>query len=628
MTKDMIGNVIKHDEFKQIMRETFQYVADVVSETLGPHGHNTIVQSVSGIYSTKDGWNTLQNINFGGDVTRNAIKFMIESVAQSIVLTVGDGSTTSTIAANALSKFLDEHEPPELTTIKSMEQALTRCVNKLVSQLYSSAEVVNAEDPFNDIYKIALVSTNWDEELANMIASIYATTLNPIIKVVDSGTDKTSVEYIEGYDLAGSLLLPEYYANDREHAKAVMGNPVILVFSHNVQEKMFMTFSCIAQRFNAIGRPLVIAAPGFETAFLNKLSAVNNSLIKQRSNIVSMIPCKLVCNYENDKDCIRDFCKLTGANFIAYDDSDFAEFVRDVADVMFAKVPDITDDTDEETRRKVEEVKVAQAQMANSILEYIGHIGGTCEELSIDGNGLLAKGLPNVDDLIINDTRSMIKGEIDRKIKECDALTILTDDIRMKRVRLGKLACKMGIIKVGGYGSANLKAKRDALDDATRACEAAYRDGYNRGGCLSILSAIENVVRSEDEAGSLTDLDAYIFDAIRVAFTSVFTTLFKNKYGLSLEELENRQFIVYHGDVENELMDLKSIINHCLEQGCGFDLLDNTFDTECKIVNPVNVDVEALKACLRLVIISVTSSQFIYKYYAPDTSSISLKEVK
>ena len=53
-----------------------------------------------------------------------------------------------------------------------------------------------------------------------------------------------------------------------------------------------------------------------------------------------------------------------------------------------------------------------------------------------------------------------------------------------------------------------------------------------------------------------------------------------------------------------------------MAEKCGFDIIEKKYDTKrTTIINPVNVDIEVLKGCLRLLITSVTSNQFLFRNY-------------
>ena len=610
------GNVLTDEDFKSLMDNVLDYVSESVAKTFGPYGHNALIHSGDTVYSTKDGFHTLNAIKMGNSVA-DSIKYLIGSVAQSIVLSVGDGSTTSIIAANKLNRRM--RELTEKYRIRELEDGLVSCIDTIIAELYANSHVIDYndnDDLYKSIKKIAMVSTNWNEDLSDMIAKSYVETRNPIIKIEDSGTPNTFLEFIEGYELAGTFLLPEQYATDRDNNRAILQNPLILSFDHTVQGRYILSLTYVAQICSLMKRPLVLLAPGFDTMFLNKLSVANAQNFKNRQPAINIFLGKVYNTYEIDRACIRDFANLTGTISISADNDDFKEFLDDVATTMSK----VTEGLAENEKNAINSEK---STMMTSAIAYLTETCGTCEEIILSEKSILVKGLPQIDADIIKDTKDSIKAEIDRKIKDADAKSILTDDIRMKRIRLGKLACKMGIIKVGGYGAANLQAKKDALDDATRACEAAYRDGYNMGGCLSIIRAIHNWKNAQVEGVPSVQVD--IMNAIEDAFSLVFSQLFINKYDTCIDDILVK--------VGKETLTIDGIITKCCEDGCAFDIITETFDVEGKVVNPVNVDIEALKACMRLVLTSVTSNQLIFNNYellagSADLQGIELKEVK
>ena len=596
-----LGNVLSDDVVTTTFGDVISYVAESVGRTFGPYGHNALIQTMDNVFSTKDGWTVLQNIAFK-DPLCNAIKSTIANVAQSTVLLVGDGSTTSTLAANYMNQNISDIK--NKYTIRQLEDSLTSCINAVISKLREKAIAIDDSNLYEAIYKIAMVSTNWNDELSKLIADIYVTTKNPIIKIDKSGTDQTYVEYIEGFDLAGSLMSTDFYINNRDNGTCTVYNPYIIIFNHNVQEKHFLSLSCLAEICRTANRALVVIAPGFEVGFTTKHNATNMANLNQRKPVVNLVPIKVSNFYTVDRECIDDFAVLTNCKIVTAIDEDFKGFLDDIATVMTKTCK--SDDPDEQAAL----IEEKRAMVAMTI-GYINEVFGTCDELIADEKSVLIKGLGQANEDIVQERKELIQYEIDKKTREYDALTMLSDDIRMKRIRLGKLQCNMGVIKVGGYGAANIKAKTDALDDATRACESAYRDGYTIGGCMAILNAVREIERNMPEDTSEVDKDVYA--VIRWSFVSVFDKLFANKYG------ENKC----------DWNAITSIIDKCTEENVGYNIITEEFDYAQNVINPVDVDIETLKACMRLVLISVTSDQFIFKHYdiSEGDTIINLKEV-
>ena len=175
----------------------------------------------------------------------------------------------------------------------------------------------------------------------------------------------------------------------------------------------------------------------------------------------------------------------------------------------------------------------------------------------------------------------------------------------------------MGIIKVGGYGKANLKTLRDALDDATRACEAAYRDGYTIGSSVAIGSAIlskMDLLYGEDDGS----LKRQIMGAIYISFREVFKQLWENKGSNPIIVQDdctdgNWTFeLPWNEDGTKAEVSPEDLYDTCALNNWVYDIVNCEFDKKGDIIiNPVNVDIEVLQGCLRLVLNCFSSDQLI-----------------
>ena len=589
--KPVSGNVISNSVFRPRVAEVLDYVANSVANTLGPYGHNTLIQSADRVVSTKDGWNVLQSINFNNTID-NSIKSLIETVAHSVVLHVGDGSTTSTYASNTLLKLLHESIDKNVP-IRTLEDALIKCVDMIEVQLRKNAIQITEDNMSEMIHKVALVSSNWNTELADMITEIYTTTHNPIIKVQNSGTDRTIVEYVEGYDLSGRLM-SNSYINNVSDAKCEVENPLIMVFNFQLTSKYVTPLVYLATMMKLNNEAFVIMAPGYDKAFIDQFNALNTNSIRTTGSVINMIPVQYDNKFAIDRECVEDFNILINSKVITQDDDDIRDLFDEITTTMSANGP-----KDDETK---EEYETNKANLIVTSIKYLKDFYcGTCGKAVINDKGIL------ISDIITNDIqqkniqirKESVQAEIESKTKEFDALTMITDDIRMKRIRLGKLQCHMGIIKVGGYGDADLKAKKDSLEDTTRACEAAYRDGVTIGSSIAILIAIEDIFKNNHGPNNvLNSVEDRVMMAFFNSFCEVFYRLNINKYpSINTKSL------------------YKDVIENCVINRVGYNLLEDDFDNDFTVINPVNVDVEIVRACLKLVIICMTSDQFIYKRY-------------
>jgi chaperonin GroEL len=90
----------------------------------------------------------------------------------------------------------------------------------------------------------------------------------------------------------------------------------------------------------------------------------------------------------------------------------------------------------------------------------------------------------------------VIKGRVEQLRREIKKTTSDYDKEKLEE-RLAKLAGGVALIRVGAPSEAEMKAKKDALDDAISATKAAVAEGIVPGGGLALLRCVRDV---EDEA--------------------------------------------------------------------------------------------------------------------------------
>lgn len=583
MAKKISINVLPADVLKSTLGQISKLVSTVLEGTFGPYGQNTLIQTVDTVYSTKDGWNVMQNLRITDEagesaIAANAMKKLIQDVAQSVVLNAGDGTTTSILAATRLNEHLTNMLKDNPMDVRQIENMLRSCTAEIIDELQKRAITINDENMADIIYQIALISTNWDSEIARLISDIHVKTRNPIIKVEDSGTLDTYADYIEGFDLVGTLLFKNYYATTPSKGLYEGKNPTILVFGSTMHGKQLIPLTLIGQLYASQKKDLVILSPTYDMDFLNGLQAQNSALVKMGKEPVNLIPFKYYAKTQVDKDCVEDFTTLIGARFITDQVDEIVNLCNDILE--FTKLSP----EDKETW-----IGTKGYNPMETAIGVIEDLAGTCENLEITEKHILASGLSNMNEEVFIKRKETLENELFKEYKKSNAESTLTDGIRLKRLRLGKMECNMGVIKLGGFGAANLKARRDAIDDATRACEVAYKDGYIVDGGIAIPAAVMNLMTDELEK---TDPMKYeYFNLFLKAFSDVAAVLYNNRY--------------------HDLDKSYAIVDNCIRTDTCYNLIEEKYDTS--LITPVNVCKEVLNGCLRLVLVNTTSNQFVFK---------------
>lgn len=632
-TINLSPNVIEGDELEALFDNIFSDMAYYVSKTYGPFGANTGYQQMDKILTTKDGWTVEQGIIYSRNTLANIIRKFIIEVSRSINVHAGDGTTTGVIAANEVNKLIMEYKKSHKVHSKFLSAAIKYCVESICNEISKKSVKITDENMADEIYRIAEVSLDWDKEFAGYIRDIYVNTHNPVIRVQDSGYERSYVEYRNGYDIAAKLL-SEFKTDGVGTKKYTVNRPVILVFSYTIDANMFEPLLTMALWYSSReGRELVIVAPDFEKNFRDTYNAVCIRSIREKKPVIPMTMVRYFAEYNIERDMLNDFCFLTGANIISKEYNEAATIITDFGNVQKMEPParnNYPSGRDGETKYKADcaEFNHKLNEITKSFEENINDYVGTCDSVVIDDKMMIASGFNGVEDSdAIEQRKDAIRSEIDKALKDMTAKSMFTEEVKLKKLRLGKLKLKMGIINVGGFGEYNLKATRDALDDAINACSNAYMDGIVPGGGVMVPVTIGDLIgdltsgkwNPEEEKGIDNNLVMDILEIIKTGFINTWKIMLKNRYTDGI--IEGAKDTDMNGKTVDDLT------NACIENFKPWNLITGDFDDT--IVHPARVEIEVVKGCLHLVLTTTTTNQLLYNgYEGMDQELEGMREVK
>ena len=141
-------------------------LAMAVKSTLGPGGRTCCIRNLDRTFLTKDGVTVARYIRptdsfeaMGADIIRQA--------SEKTAFSAGDGTTTSTILAESiLLQGIAYLDGKKKVNSVSMQRGIMHACASIVKQVKDIALPCTEKD----IERIAMVSTNWDEELSTIIA--------------------------------------------------------------------------------------------------------------------------------------------------------------------------------------------------------------------------------------------------------------------------------------------------------------------------------------------------------------------------------------------------------------------------------------------------------------------------
>ena len=345
---ELITNVVDEQKLRAAQLRALKLFSDALKCTYGPMGGYTLwsLQDVSQknkvIVSnyTKDGLQVLKRVDCDKPI-ESILKEEIRTICTNVVKKIGDGTTSATILSYYIFKGL-----LKLHKKGFKKREIITTLKDILAQGSANIKENGHECTLDDIYKIALTSTDGNEDIAKIIKDIYEESgMNVFIDVGMSSNDKTVVKtynsmvYEAGYldpafanttldakneedafkgASACELISPHVYVFESPIDTPAMIDTVKLIFEKEIIEptkranKLYNENKSVEpeDRPNAV----VIISP--------KISRDANSYIDELIvSYTQLAPSQrpkfcMVTNLENDNQYLTDIAKLTGARFI------------------------------------------------------------------------------------------------------------------------------------------------------------------------------------------------------------------------------------------------------------------------------------------------------------------------
>lgn len=264
--------ILNGEEYTKAMLEGINKLANCVKMTLGPAGRNILIENPASYpLITKDGVTVAKTIilqdrfeNLGAQLAKN--------VALNTLSTVGDGTTTATVLAQALCNNINEYVMSKGTDVDIIEvkRGVIEACALIAAQIKEMSKSVSTKE---DFYKVAMISTNGDETLSNILAdAIDKVTPKGTITTTDSKTSNIRLEVENGVKFDRGPVTPLMLGPNGK--KVTLENPIVFVS----YKKLAMATDVMMpmQVAGKAGRPLFIVAPEIDGDALTMLT-VNNA---------------------------------------------------------------------------------------------------------------------------------------------------------------------------------------------------------------------------------------------------------------------------------------------------------------------------------------------------------------
>ena len=408
-------------------------LADAVRVTLGPTSKCVLIQRRFGVPTVcNDGVTIARELELK-DPAENLGVQMIRQAAERTGEAVGDGTTTSTILAQAIFADGVRNVVAGASAIE-LKRGLDRGVRAAVETLRSLSRPVKSR---LEKAQIAAISAHNDPSIGELVAEAMEKVGGEgVISVEESKTTETQLEVVEGLQFDRGYVSP-YFVTDPEKMAAELENPFVLLSQRKivVLKELVPLLEQIAQA----GQPLVVIAEDIEGEALATL------VVNKLRGSLRCVAVKAPGFGDRRKEMLEDIAILTGGQVIS-----------------------------EETGLSLERLDLSSLGRAQRVVvdrENTKIIGGQGDKRAIEGR------------------KQQLRAQIEKTTSDYDKEKL--------QERLAKLAGGVAVIRVGAPSEAEMKSRKEALDDAIAATKAAVAEGIVPGGGLALLRAIEAIEREE-----------------------------------------------------------------------------------------------------------------------------------
>ena len=408
-------------------------LADAVRVTLGPRSKSVLIEKKWGAPIVCNDGVTIAKEFDLKDPEENLGAQMLRQAAEKTGDLVGDGTSTSTILAHAI--FADGlRNVVAGASAIDIKRGLDRATRSAVEALRALSRPVATR---KEKAQVATISAHNDPAIGELVAAAMEKVGGEgVITVEESKNTETILDVVEGMQFDRGFLSP-YFVTSPETMEAVLEDAFVLLSDRKIGALKDLV--PLLEQVAKAARPLLVVAEDVEGEALATL------IVNQVRGSLKSCAVKAPGFGDRRKAMLQDMAELTGAMVVS-----------------------------EELGLTLEHVTMEQLGRAKRVVvdkDNTTIIGGAGDRKRIDAR------------------IEQIRREIEKTTSDYDREKL--------QERLAKLAGGVAVIRVGAPTEAEMKSKKEALDDAISSTKAAVAEGVVPGGGLALLRCTEAVQQQE-----------------------------------------------------------------------------------------------------------------------------------
>ena len=408
-------------------------LADAIRVTLGPKSKSVLIQNKWGNPTVCNDGVTIAKRVDLQDPEENLGARMLRQAAERTGDAVGDGTSTATVLAHAILSDGIRNVVAGASAI-DLKRGLDRGLLLVMQSLVAQSRPVRTP---KEKAQVATLSAHNDAFIGQLVAdALEKVGVDGVVSVEESKTTETVLEVMEGMRFERGYVSP-YFVTDAEKMQVELEDAYLLLCDHKlgVLKDLLPLLEMIAKS----GRPLVVIADDIEGEALTTL------VVNQIRGVLRAVAIKAPGFGERRKEMLQDMAVLTGGTLVS-----------------------------SELGIELEQVQLSQLGQAHRVV------------VQKDSTALIG-GLG---------ARQAIEARLQQLRQQMSSTTSDYDREKLQE-RVARLSGGVAVIRVGAPSEAEMKARKDALDDAISATRAAIAEGIVPGGGLALLKAVPSIAAEE-----------------------------------------------------------------------------------------------------------------------------------
>ena len=270
----MAKNITFNTDARAKLAKGVNTLADAVTVTMGPKGRYVALQRTFGAPTiTNDGVSVAKEIELEDNIENMGAQ-LVKEVATKTNDTVGDGTTTATLLAQAIVNDGLRNVAAGANPL-AIRRGIDKAVDAVVTYMKGAAQPVSSKE---QIASVGTISAG-DENIGNKIAeAMEVVGKDGVITVEDSQTFDITIDTVEGMQFDKGYV-SAYFVTDNDRMEAVMKDPYILITDQKISS--VQDIMPVLEAVQRAGRGLLIIAEDIDgealpTLVLNKIRGALN----------------------------------------------------------------------------------------------------------------------------------------------------------------------------------------------------------------------------------------------------------------------------------------------------------------------------------------------------------------